>query len=126
VLTAADIRAVTTTDRLAVALPDRTYRQRRDRLILAADETVYVGETVAMVVATDAYLAEDGAGLVEVEYESLPAASDCRQALAAGAPPVHGDAADNLAAAFTSSYGDVDAAFAKAVLDKFLKTEVCV
>ena len=35
VLTAEDIRAVTATDRLVVALPDRTYRQQRDRMILA-------------------------------------------------------------------------------------------
>ncbi len=92
VLTSKDIRAVPTTDRLAVALPDRTYRQQRDRLILTTDETVYVGEAIAMVVAVDAYVAEDAAGLVEVEYDMLPAASDCRRALAASAPLVHSDA----------------------------------
>jgi carbon-monoxide dehydrogenase large subunit len=114
VLTGEDIRALTTTDRLVVALPDRTYRQQRDRLILVTEETVYVGEAIAMIVAADAYVAEDAAGLVDVDYDVLPAASDCRQALEAGAPSVHSDATDNLAAAFTSSYGDVDAAFAKA------------
>jgi aerobic carbon-monoxide dehydrogenase large subunit len=114
VLTGEDIRAATTTDRLAVALPDRTYRQQRDRLILTTDETVYVGEAIAMVIAVDAYVAEDAAGLIEIEYDVLPAGSDCRRALEADAPAVHSDAKDNLAAAFTSSYGDVDAAFAGA------------
>jgi len=114
VLTAEDIRAATTTDRLVVALPDRTYRQQRDRIILADEETVYVGEAVAMVIASDAYVAEDAASLLDVEYELLPAVSDCRRALEAGAPVVHSGAADNLVAAFASSYGDVDAAFAKA------------
>jgi carbon-monoxide dehydrogenase large subunit len=114
VLTSKDIRAVARTDRLVVALPDRAYRQQRDRPILAADETVHVGEAIALVLATDAYVAEDGAGLVEVEFALLPAASDCRAALAPGAPPVHADATDNLAAAFTTGYGDVDAAFAGA------------
>ena len=115
VLTAQDIRAATIQDRLVVALPDRAYRQQRDRPILALDETVYVGEAIAMVVAADAYVAEDAAGLVEIEYEVLPAALDCRKALEAGAPPVHNGAQDNLVAAFTSSYGDVDTMFAKAV-----------
>jgi carbon-monoxide dehydrogenase large subunit len=114
VLTSHDIRAVAQTDRLVVALPDRTYKQQRDRLILAVDETVHVGEAIAMVLATDAYLAEDGAGLVEVQFELLPAVSDCRTALAPGAPPVHSGAADNLVAAFTTGYGNVDAAFAGA------------
>src|SRR5437870_6220517 len=41
VLTGNDIRAVATTDRLVVALPDRTYKQQRDRVILAAEETVH-------------------------------------------------------------------------------------
>lgn len=35
VLTCDDIRAVCTSDRLAVALPDRTYKQQRDRYILS-------------------------------------------------------------------------------------------
>jgi len=114
VLTAADIRAVAKADRLVVALPDRSYRQQRDRLILAADETVHVGEAIAMVLASDPYVAEDAAGLVEVQFEPLPAAGDCRATLAPGAPPVHHGASDNLAAAFTTGYGDVAAAFARA------------
>jgi aerobic carbon-monoxide dehydrogenase large subunit len=114
VLTAHDIRGVAKTDRLTVALPDRTYKQQRDRPILAADETVHVGEAIAMVLATDAYVAEDGAGLVEIQYEPLPAAADCSAALAPGAPPVHSGASDNLVAAFTTGYGDVEAAFAGA------------
>jgi carbon-monoxide dehydrogenase large subunit len=92
-------------------LPDRAYKQQCDRLILAVDETVHVGEAIAMVLAADAYVAEDGAGLVEVQFEPLPAASDCRAALAPGAPPVHRGTSDNLIAAFTIGYGDVDAAF---------------
>jgi carbon-monoxide dehydrogenase large subunit len=114
VLTGSDIRAVAPNDRLVVALPDRTYKQQRDRPILAADETVHVGEAIAMVLATDAYVAEDGAALVEVQCEMLPAVSDARAALAPDAPPVHSGAADNLVAAFTTGYGDVDAAFARA------------
>ena len=114
VFTASEIQSAVTTDRLVVALPDRTYRQQRDRPILAADETVYVGEAIAMVVATDAYVAEDAAGMVNIEFELLEAVSDCRAALADKAPPVHSNGPDNLIAAFATSYGSVDAAFASA------------
>jgi len=114
VLTSEDIRRVAACDRLVVALPDRTYKQQRDRPILAAEEAVHVGEAIAVVLAADAYVAEDGAGLVEVQFDLLPAVSDARAALAPGAPPVHRDAADNLVAAFTTGYGNVDAAFAGA------------
>jgi aerobic carbon-monoxide dehydrogenase large subunit len=111
VLTAKDIRSMVATDRLVVALPDQTYRQQRDRLIFADPETVYVGEAIAIVIAADAYLAEDATALVEIEFELLAAASDCRAALAENAPRVHSGASDNLIASFTSSYGDVEGAF---------------
>lgn len=114
VLTADDLKDLTTSNRLAVALPDKTYKQPRDRFILADGETVHVGEAIAMVIAADAYIAEDAAGAVEVEYDLLPAVGDCRIALEAGAPPVHSDGQHNLAAAFASGYGDVEAAFARA------------
>jgi carbon-monoxide dehydrogenase large subunit len=114
VLSRDDIRTRMVTDRLTVALPDRNYKQQRDRLVLAGDETVYVGEAIAMVIADDPYLAEDAVPLVEIEYDILPAISDCRIALSAGAAPVHSDASDNLLAEFTSSYGKIEAAFAGA------------
>jgi aerobic carbon-monoxide dehydrogenase large subunit len=114
VLSAADIAAVAKTNRLVVALPDRAYKQKRDRAILASEETVYVGEAIAIVVATDAYIAEDAASLVEIAFEVLPSVSDCRAALAPDAPRVHADASDNLVAAFTTDYGDIETAFADA------------
>ena len=44
---------------------------------LAKDEVCFVGEPVAIVVADSRYIAEDAAALVEVDYEPLPAVSDC-------------------------------------------------
>src|SRR5216684_3097466 len=46
----------------------RPYRQP----LLAKDRLRYVGEPVAVVFATDAYLAEDAADLVMIEAEELP------------------------------------------------------
>lgn len=114
VLTADDIARHVTTDLLSVALPDRTYKQQRDRPILAKHETVYAGEAVAVVIADAPYLAEDAAALVDIDYEPLPAVTDCHAALESNAACAHADASTNLLAEFASSYGDVDAAFATA------------
>src|ERR1700737_1275383 len=51
-------------------------------------ETSYVGEAAALVLAQDRYLAEDAPSLVNVDYDVLPAVSDCRKAAVAGAPAV--------------------------------------
>src|SRR5580658_5061423 len=77
--------------------------------ILARDEVRYVGEPVAVVFATDPYLAEDAADLVSVEVEELPAL------LAADAPPVAFDESHSTEVALvTKNFGDVEAALASA------------
>jgi aerobic carbon-monoxide dehydrogenase large subunit len=81
---------------------------------LADREVSYVGEPVALVVADSRYVAEDAAALVEVDYEALPAVSDCREAVRAGAPRVRAEIAANTIASYKVSYGDVAAAFARA------------
>jgi carbon-monoxide dehydrogenase large subunit len=43
-----------------------------DTFPLARDKVLFAGEPLAVVLAEDAYAAEDGADAVEVEYESLP------------------------------------------------------
>ncbi len=61
--------------------------------VLATDEVRYVGEPVAAVVAEDAYLAEDAAELVELDYEDLPVVLDAQQgAVAATLEMGYGDA----------------------------------
>ena len=83
-------------------------------LVLAEDETCYVGEPIAVVIADSRYTAEDAAAMVEIEYEPLPSVSDCRDALAPGAPTVHRAAPDNVVREIRTEYGDCDAAFAAA------------
>ncbi len=82
--------------------------------VLAMDRVYFVGHAVAVVVATDRYIARDGAELVEVEYEPLPTVTDPEKALAAGAPAVHPEWPDNTAFMFHQDGGDVDKAFAQA------------
>ena len=55
---------------------------------LAREEIVWSGQPVALVIAESEAAAEDGAMLVVVDAEPLPAVLDIEAALAAGAPPV--------------------------------------
>ena len=50
--------------------------------LLAQDRVYYVGHPVAVVVATDRYIARDAADMVEVDYDVLPAVADPEKALA--------------------------------------------
>ena len=81
---------------------------------LARDDVFYAGQCIAMVVAVDRYAAEDASSLIEVEYEPLPVELDLEKAIADGAPLVHDDISNNVAAHFIQGSGDADAAFAKA------------
>jgi len=114
VYTAADFAPHLRQDRLIVGLPSPAYRQDVNRPVLARDEVVHVGEPVAIVVAENRYLAEDGAAMVNVDYEILPAVADARASLVKGSPTVHRNALHNLLAEFDVAYGDVAAAFSAA------------
>ncbi|MDB5765142.1 MAG: hypothetical protein JWQ21_4137 [Herminiimonas sp.] len=114
VLTLDDLRPHLTGDRLVVGLPTKAYLLDVNRPVLARHEVVHVGEPVAVVIAQSRYIAEDAAELVNIDYDPLPVAADCRDALAADASRVHRDQPHNLVAAFDFAYGDVDAAFSSA------------
>jgi carbon-monoxide dehydrogenase large subunit len=82
--------------------------------ILAQDRVYLVGHPVAVVVATDRYIAKDAADLVEVDYEVLPAVADPEKALEKGAPAVHPEWPNNTAFTFHQEGGEVEKAFAAA------------
>ena len=81
---------------------------------LATDRVRFDGQTVAVVLAADRYLAEDMADLVDVVYEPLTPVLNATDALAATAPILHPDLDTNLLAERRFNGGDVDAAFAAA------------
>jgi carbon-monoxide dehydrogenase large subunit len=83
------------------------YRQT----ILAKARVRYVGDPVAVVLATDPYIAEDAAEAIEPDIEDLPVCLD------ATAPPVPVyDSHLSEPAVIEKGYGDVAAAFAAADL----------
>jgi CO/xanthine dehydrogenase Mo-binding subunit len=100
---------------LPMLVPHKGLRARMN-YPLARDKVRFVGEAIAIVVAADPYLAEDALELIQVDYEILPAVASAEQALAPGAPLLHDDADDNLAAEWTHGVGDVERAFAEADL----------
>src|SRR5262245_14106273 len=95
----------------AASLPDLRVPHHH---LLAQDRVYFVGHPVAVVVATDRYIARDAADLVEVDYEILPAVADPEQAIADGAPAVHPEWPDNVAFRFHQDGGEIDKAFAEA------------
>jgi len=56
----------------------------------------YVGDAVAAVAAIDEETAEEAVGLIEVEYEELPAVFDPRDAIKPGAPVIHDSVKNNI------------------------------
>lgn len=75
--------------------------------VLASERVRYVGEPVAIVLATDEYLAEDAADLVRVEIEELPVHLD-----PVSSPTEWDDAGnDTEALRLGEEYGEVDSAF---------------
>jgi len=99
----ADLPPIDFRDPAAEAL--RPYRQP----LLARERLRYVGEPVAVVFATDAYLAEDAAELMTIDAEELPPLLD-----AAAAPGNFAAGLSTEALVLRAGYGDVEAAVATA------------
>ena len=87
----------------------------KDQYILD-DKVRYWGESIAVVAAASEEIAEEALDLVEVEYEELPAAFTVEQALAPGAPSIHGTKNNLVAEPVLVKRGDVERGFAQADL----------
>ncbi|MDE0464086.1 MAG: xanthine dehydrogenase family protein molybdopterin-binding subunit [Caldilineaceae bacterium] len=104
--------------------------------VLASEKVLYHGHAVAAVAATSPHIAEEAAGLIEVDYELLPPVMTVDDALADDAPILLetlrtdsmgevGTEQTNLASVFSHQRGDLDAGFAGAhlVVDRTYRTE---
>jgi aerobic carbon-monoxide dehydrogenase large subunit len=88
---------------------------------LAQKKVHYVGQPVALVVASSAALAQDAAEEIVVDYRDLPAVVGFAAATRAGAPQLHQDIPGNLAFEYeTGDRAAVEAAFAGAALKTHL------
>src|SRR5712691_9928936 len=109
VFTATDLGDFNQPTPLVVPHPNLTHG--RTQRPLAVDKVCYIGEAVAMVVADDRYIAEDGVGLIEVDWQPLPAVVDFQVANQPGQTLVHDDVPNNVAAHVVQVVGDPVSAF---------------
>jgi xanthine dehydrogenase large subunit len=79
----------------------------KDESLLAEGEWSYLGESLALVLASSPSLARRAAALIDVEYEELPAVTDPREAAASGA---------FILPSRTMSMGDAASAFARCAI----------
>ena len=82
------------------------------------DKVRYWGESVAVVAATSEEIAEEALGLIEVEYEALPAVFTVEDALRPGAPLIHdrGPGGNLVLDPVVYTRGDIEKGFAQADL----------
>ena len=81
---------------------------------MAIDRATWQGEPVVAVVAETRAGAEDALGLLDVQWEALPAVLDTETALDPGTPLIHPELGDNLCFERKLDTGGVDEAFARA------------
>ena len=81
---------------------------------LATDVVRHVGQALAVVVATDRYIARDALDLIVVDYEPLPLIVDMEDALKDDAPQIYPEVPNNIAFKWNKIEGEPDDAFANA------------
>jgi carbon-monoxide dehydrogenase large subunit len=112
VLTAAELEAAGVTD-MAGHLPLEGRGGAKiispERLPLARERVMHVGDPVVLVVAESRGAAEDAAELVMVDYEELPAVTDTEAALDPNAPQLWEEAKGNVALDWVAPGEDAEA-----------------
>jgi CO/xanthine dehydrogenase Mo-binding subunit len=81
---------------------------------IATEKVRYPGEAVAVIAATDRYIAEDAKALIEVDYEVLDPVVDPLAAMAPDAPRLHDTLDSNVVFHRSLDFGDVEADLARA------------
>lgn len=93
-----------------------------DHPLLAVGKVRYVGEPVAIVVATSRYIARDVTDLIEVDYDPLDAVVDPEKAAENDSLPIHEAFGDNIAFRSEVANPTVDQALKEA--DKVIKLRI--
>ena len=87
--------------------------------VLAQGKVRFMGEGVAVAVASDGYIAQDAIDLIEVDYDPLDVVSDPEKALEPGAPVIHEEFGNNSVTLASVPNPAVDEAMRKA--DRVIK-----
>jgi len=89
--------------------PQTKFGYGKDNTPLKGEVVRSLRDEVAAVAAADPDIAEEALGLIEVEYEPLPALFDAAEALRDGAPLIHPERGSNLFQKYKYSHGDLGA-----------------
>jgi aerobic carbon-monoxide dehydrogenase large subunit len=118
-LSVAGVHSVVTAADIPKPIPRIPFRRPNPMLspyaqpVIASGVVRYVGEPVAMVLAASAALAEDALQLVTIDIDPLAPVVDWRSS-EQGRTLLFDETESNVAALFTATRGDADAAFASA------------
>lgn len=96
-------------------IPEAKIGWARDNPVLKSGKVRSIRDEIAAVAAIDEDTAQEALELIEVEYEELPGVFDPEEAMRAGAPVIHAEAAHNIQEKMRQSYfhGDVQQGFAE-------------
>lgn len=78
----------------------------QDQPVLADDKVRFLGDGLAAVAASSWEAAEEALGLIEVDYDPLPAVFDPREAMKPDSPKIHGES--NIASHLKIRNGDIE------------------
>lgn len=95
------------------------FGQGKPHIRILDEKVRFVGDPVAVVAAESEEIAEEASGLIEVEYEPLPAVLTIDEAMKSDGPRLHDEFGDNFVpetstVTITGGYGDVEAGFREA------------
>src|SRR3990170_522280 len=96
-----------------------TPRYPPDQEVLARGKVVHVGEEIAAVAAVDQITAQQALGLIDIEYEILPAVFEPEAAMKPDAPQIHPSHPkaprefSNIGGTTETQWGDVERGFAE-------------
>jgi carbon-monoxide dehydrogenase large subunit len=90
--------------------------------VLAGERVYFVGHPVAVVVASDPYVAADAIDAIDVDYDPQPVVVDPEAALAPGAALTHPELGTNVCYTHELKGGDIDEAFRNA--DRIIKQRI--
>lgn len=116
VYTAADLKGIVGS--IPVAVPVGKIAEGMGvRGALAEGKVRFYGDPVAVVIASDRYIARDARDLIEVDYEPLPAAIDIEKAMQPDAPLLYEEFGTNVVLSSHPNSTEIDKVFAQTQAD---------
>lgn len=109
-----DLASVVTTRRMPLGAAGTKTTTTSTPFILSNEEVAYVGEPIVLVAALTRCQAEDAVTAIEIEYDTLAAAVDARDAAKPESALVRRELKSNVLNHIEVGYGEVDAAFEQA------------